>query len=424
MLRSNFHSRHTLSHLAILYAAYRRDMKHDSRKWGRCDRMLDFCLECEDDFFMERHTISHWVERWNKNDGYFCYGDLPRVTSGPRVLTAHGRSELSKVLPGSNYRTEAKDHKFESSTGGMVSVSRKTVKREADSQNLVLSLPKKKKIRAHYPHHKRGRVLFCRYVVKQPDSYVLGITFSDEMLWPITFSANPKNDVILVPAGTQKTTNISRHTKGDEAQAFSSFQMIDQYGLVVFYCYTERFTVDFFYKLNEETVAPALKTRKDAGVTFTVSIHDHVTNSMKLFVPSKMDAVYGRDKWMQHCPPICREHDGWIYIKERKGCKAHKRKHMVPCEECVCEMKQPLIPSSSPDLFLVENMQGYLRQLVGERIKRGEVEWKGSVQKKMKIVKDTVRKLDLDKAYFTKLYGSLRKRYQWVADHGGELYSA
>jgi len=222
--------------------------------------------------------------------------------------------------------------------------------------------------------------------------------------------------------GEQSRKNIQRRTKGDGAQAFSSFQMIDQFGVVCSFLYTEKFTVDFYHKLLKNIVKPALRKRVRDGKLFSVAIHDHVTNSSELFNEKVMNDSFGRDKWVQHSAPICREQDGFIDVAEVPGKrKAHKRKNMVPCSVCECKMSTLCYPSASPDLNFAENFQGYLKQIVGEQIRKKSVVWRGSVKKKMKIVQETINELDKNKAYFTKLFSSVQKRYAWVHGHSGQL---
>jgi len=87
-----------------------------------------------------------------------------------------------------------------------------------------------------------------------------------------------------------------------------------------------------------------------------------------------MDGVFGVGKWLQHSPKICREQDGVMQIAEGPSHRAYERKRMVAKEVCDCEVKSgDFVPSSSPELNPAENAQGYLRLLVAEKVKAGEV---------------------------------------------------
>ncbi len=80
-----------------------------------------------------------------------------------------------------------------------------------------------------------------------------------------------------------------------------------------------------------------------------------------------------------------------------------------------------IVPSSSPELNLAENAQGYMRQLVVNDHLSGVNPWRGSVKHKMQIVRDKVIWLDKQKSYWKKLYGTVKKRSQFVVDAEGGL---
>jgi len=406
----------------MIYTAYRRE--RNNPLFGRFQRMSVFLLETEPGFAPARLTLSRWWQRFEENGGSFCVDERKKPTSGTYKLSPLGMKAVLKRSRGSNYRRTARDFNFQGAKGELVKISRETVKKYATRGGLVLSLPKERLIRTHFPHHLRLRSLFCRYVSQESFEFCRGLVFSDEMLWPITFGFNKRNDVILVEEGQQKITNIIRRTKGDRAQAFSSFIMIDEFGFVCSKLFTEKFTIDFWHALLIDVVEPAITQRLLDGKSFTASIHDWVTNSGRLFDKQRMDNCFGVGKWFPHTPKICRVEDGYIVIEATKTRKQHNRKRMSPAEICDCKVTQPAYPSASPDLNLAENVQGYLQQLVREKIRRERVVWSGSVKKKMKILQDVINELDTDKAYFRKLLGTVRKRYRWVANNGGAVYDA
>jgi len=408
--------------IALLFAAYTKEM--NTEEYGRYQRMKDFVTQLDPAFQPHRKTVKRWYLRFEENGGTFCTDEIKKVTSGPSKLSPLGKKSVVVHARGSNYRQTARDFNFQGVNGGMVSVSRQTIKRFADRAGLELSEPVETRIRAHFPHHERLRTLFTRNVSQSSNRFCTGFAFSDEMLWPVTFGFNKKNDVILVERGTQKNTNIIRRTKGDGAQAFSSFIMIDQYGFICSHLFTEKFTIDFWHNLLVTVVKPAIEKRISEHKPFTAAVHDWVTNSGRLFDKEKMDDCFGIGKWLPHTPKICRVEDGFIRREATDLRVAHNRKRMSPAPVCECEVKQPSYPSASPDLNFAENVQGYLKQLVREKIRRKRVTWSGSVKKKMQLLQDVIDELDNNKEYFTKLLGTVKKRYRWVANHNGALYDA
>jgi len=410
----------TVDQLAVMYAGF----TSHPRRYGRKIAIWEICSRGDHPFNPGHTTIIRWCKRWTANGGHFCYGDLPRVSSGNTRLSPLGKKAVVKRALGSNYRQTARDFTFNGKNRKQIIVERRVVKRLTDKAGYVLSYPKTKKIRCWTDHHLRGRTVFTGIAAGKGDRFCLGFVYSDEMAWPVTFGYNSKNDVILVRKGQQRFTNIQRRTKGDGAQAFSSFIMIDQYGIICSLLFTERFTIPFYHSLLENTVKPALKKRREERKHFSVAIHDHVTNSSELFEEKKMNDCFGVSKWVQHSTPLCREQDGFIDVAEVLGKRrAHKRKNMVPCVVCECKMTELRYPSASPDLNFAENVQGNLKRIVGEKIRKKNVAWRGSVAKKMKIVQDTINELDADKEYFRLLFGSVRKTYNWVHTHNGQLYS-
>ncbi len=90
-------------------------------------------------------------------------------------------------------------------------------------------------------------------------------------------------------------------------------------------------------------------------------------------------------------------------------------------------MKEYLYPSCSAEMNVSENAQAMLRVKVGELVSPGgEMDgmWKGSPRKKMRIVERANENFDAYKEYWKHLYGSIHKRWSWIADHKGALYDA
>ncbi len=99
---------------------------------------------------------------------------------------------------------------------------------------------------------------------------------------------------------------------------------------------------------------------------------------------------------------------------------SHKRRRMVAKKKSVCA-KSLVCVASSPELNLAENAQRYLRQLVVNDHITGDVPWRGSVKKKMQIVREKVIWLNEQKEYWRHRFSSLKPRAQHVIDTNGEL---
>ncbi len=79
------------------------------------------------------------------------------------------------------------------------------------------------------------------------------------------------------------------------------------------------------------------------------------------------------------------------------------------------------MPSSSPDLNIIEYANGLLRANVYNACNSGSEKWIGSVQKKMNIVKREIAKMSADADYWTRLMDSSVRRAQEILAQGGAV---
>lgn len=375
------------------------------------------------DIFVARHTVTRWLERWKAAKWKFEAADRSRNQISPRKLTPRGVKQLQQAAMGSNSRRLARTGRFSSTSGRRAAVSRNTVTKWAKLGGLVLSEPKAVRIRLHVAHHIVMRLLYVCWILRQTADVLLGIYYSDEQGWPVTLGVNKKNDVIFVPKGQQSTTNQIRRTKGDSTNIFSLWWVICANGVVAYKLFEGTLTVELFHKFLRKFLKPAVRRRANSRFALQRFYHDHVTNSSQLFDPDVMNEVCGEGKWFQHCPPICKEQDGWLQIAASPKVKAHRRKKMVAKKVCECKVADDaIVPSASPELNLAENAQGYLRQLVADRVRSGDVEWRGKVANKMAIVEGEIKRLHRNKRYWQTLFNSNKTRCQDVKNSRGGIH--
>ena len=107
--------------------------------------------------------------------------------------------------------------------------------------------------------------------------------------------------------------------------------------------------------------------------------------------------------------------------------RAYERKNCEAKTECDCSTTEAFVkagqfvPSAAPDLNLIEMANGYLRQLVWEECSEGREEWKGSVAKKMEVVKRCTNTMNQKRSYWWKLYDRHDVRCQKIIDAEGEV---
>ena len=82
-----------------------------------------------------------------------------------------------------------------------------------------------------------------------------------------------------------------------------------------------------------------------------------------------------------------------------------------------------VVPSASPELNLAENAQGYLKELVKERIRNGEVEWRGNAKKKMAVLEEEIEQLNKKKSYWRALFADNAPRCREVVEKKGNIIS-
>jgi len=356
-------------------------------------------------------------------DGWTFQGVKRRAGGGrKRKLSGNGFRSVIAGAEGTNARRLVKRRKFEAADGKMVKISRWTVKNYVKGK-LVLSQPKMKGIRTHFDHHRRMRIAHCRWYLSLTAAQRLGVWYSDEMAWYIGLKPNVKNDVMFVKKGEQSKTNIVRMHKGDHSQIFSMWWTINASGVVAVRLYEEKMTVEFFQQTLKDYLKPKIDDYARSRQKLRHFYHDHVTNSSKLYEPSKMNDVFGEGRWLQFAPPICREQDGFITIAASEKRREHQRKNMVPKNDCPCDPTNGgrHVASSCPDLCLAEYGQGMLRSMLVKAVAAHEEVWRGNVKKKMYVVTRLVNKLNENKRFFQKLFDGHAARCQKVLDTNGDI---
>ena len=190
--------------------------------------------------------------------------------------------------------------------------------------------------------------------------------------------------------------------------------------------------MDFYEKLLLEELKPAVEDLKNANppVECTMYLYDAVTgrsSHAKLY--PVLEEIFGPGGYFQHAFPPCKRWTG-----ERKPVKCRRKsdgkewirqdKVMEFCDPCECKHPLQNLPASSPELNPAELGQNHLKYyVVPELLKEEGIEWKGSVSDKMEILKRAIAKFDSDKRWFAKAFASIRKRYEWIADNDGAIYS-
>jgi len=373
------------------------------------------------DVYPSRLCLFRLRDKYIANGWVFDGKDAPR-SGRKRKLSPAGELEVVAAISGARARSIARSSSFSSSSGEQVVASKQTVMRRAREHDLVISVPKTIRIRQHADHHLKMRSFYCRWLVSLTERERRGMWFADEMSWPVNLKANRKNDIQWVPKGHQSTTNFIRATKGDERKFFSLFWCGNFLGPVCSRLYENNMDTDFFHLVLREDVKPQVQRLRSTSSRLISFYHDHVTNSQRLHDPKLMNSALGRGKWLQFAPAICREQRGFISVKASSGHRAHKRRRMVPKELCECQVDSgAFVPSSSPDLNMIEYANGQLRANVYAACNGGGERWEGSVQKKMEIVKREIVKLKSDSGYWMKLMDSSVARAHEILAHDGGI---
>jgi len=278
-------------------------------------------------------------------------------------------------------------------------------------------------------HHLRVRTFVCDHLKnRKEENFLQKMIFSDEQSWPITLDFNIKNDVIIVPKGMRSKTNLHHRSKGDSKAAFSLHWDICYDGVLYFILYEGGMDMKRYEDFVKE-LSPKIEEKK---LEFSVYVHDHVSCSRQKFPEETMNKVFGEGKWLRHPPPICRvgtgkfNHINFVWSKGKnkgKRCE-YKREIEVPADVCECELESGIYADLAADMNICENAQGVLRKKVNELVKEGVCEYRGSVQKKMAVVRQAIVNLDSDKDFWHKLFGTLRKRYTWISENNGIKYNA
>jgi len=236
-------------------------------------------------------------------------------------------------------------------------------------------------------------------------------------------SSQPQKRCDLGCKNVQRSSNITRATKGDSRKIFSLFWVVNYLGPLCSRLYDGTMDVAFYHRILREGVRPVMLKNRRTPSRLEKFWHDHVTNAQLLHDPAEMNALLGRGKWLQFAPPICREQNGFIDIAAVPGKRvAHKRQRMSPKQSCDCKVKSgEFVPSSSPDLNLIEYANGLLRTNVYKVCNGGGKNWSGSLENKKQIVRDEIQKLADDSEYWQKLTTMIVSHAQKVIDRGGSI---
>lgn len=385
----------------------------DERHYGRNLRDQKRLIELYD-LKVTINALVRFRVKFEDNDYTFDGVDAPR-SGRPMLLSKAGVKKIIKKVTGHTIRSVARSERFRGKKGSLIKVSRQTIQREAKRGGLVVCLPKIRRIQHHHSHHQRARLAHAQYTISQPTVTLNRWWFADEMSWPVSLTPNRKNDVIYTTKELQRTSNVTRVTKGAMHAAFSLIWCIWFGGVAWAHMYVDMLTVKKFAQFLREYHMPAVAKRRRSPYCQELFYHDHVTNSSTFYNKKMMDAVCGRGKWLQFSLPVCREQRGMIKIAAvdtgSRRIKEHERRNMVAKSKCDCDFGVgKFVPSASPDVNIIEMANGYLRQLLWRKVDSGEVKWSGSVKTKMAIIAEIITELNDDNAYFRRLYASLRPR--------------
>ncbi len=348
-----------------------------------------------------------------------------------RKLSEEGEKRLKKKLKGATARNVARKYSFEGRNGEDVKVSRQTVMRTGKKLGLVIAEPKIVRIAHYADHHMKMRIAHCEWFMKLSPLLRRGVWYSDEMSWPVTLTPNKKNNVQWCDAGKQKTTNVHRITKGAQHASFSLWWTVYYDGVVCAEVYIDMLTVKKFHQLLTSHLKPMIAKAKHSRSHLRFFYHDHVTNSSTIYDVTKMNKALGEGLWLPFAPKLCREQVDVMQMPaiERNGrkIKAHSKAKVAAKKVCECNTSEgyvksgQFVASSAPDLNLIEYANGQLRQIVWEEVAEGREEWKGSVQKKMDVVKRCINLMNEKKRYWWKLFEHHHLRCKRIVEAGGDI---
>lgn len=365
---------------------------------------------------------------YNKDN--WVYSPAKKRGGRPLILSEEGEERLVTKLKGHTARSTAKKYKFSTpEEEDSATVSRQTVMRTAKRRGLVIAEPKIIRISKYTDHHKKMRMLHCKWIISLTTAQLNGLWYSDEMSFPITLTPNKKNDVMYCEAGEQKNTNRHRITKGSTGKMCSLWWVINRNGVQALSIYDEMMGVKLFHDILKEDLRPAIEEQKRGRNKLRYFYHDHVTNSGALYDVKKMNATCGEGKWLPFSPNGCREQDGFIEVSAfdngRRKIKAYKRKNMVAKKNCDCNADGSLtgqfVPAAAPDLNLIEYLNGYLRQVLWEACQEGEEEWRGSPKKKKMVIRRMINKVNKKASFFRSLYENHVERCKKIIEVDGEV---
>ncbi len=381
-------------------------------------------LEEEHKCHVTMRCLQRAVVKYENNGYVFDVRDAPR-SGRKRILGIVGDDEVKIELRKQPLRKVARTRKsFESAKGVEVVVSRTTLQRSAKVSGLVVSIPKRVRISYHCSHHKCSRMVYCKLWSDITQYRLRRMLYGDEMSFPMHVSFNSKNDVFMVAAGQQPFTNIHRYTKGDEGKFVSLYLVCNYWGIVAWYVFFEKFTKRLYQDtLLSKILKPRIQTLRRCGQSPTLYYHDHATNSDLHDDEKMIDSVFGTCKVIPFCKPICNEQQGREFI-EPEDRKSYWRAKIRPKKVCTCEMNELAVPSASPTLNLVENVNGYLRTVWQRECgPNGGLSWYGGKKRRIDVLDKCIRIVNSDKSFFRKLYDHAHIRHEHVATNGGDLYT-
>ncbi len=167
---------------------------------------------------------------------------------------------------------------------------------------------------------------------------------------------------------------------------------------------------------------PRVKALSRSNQTASMYYHDHATNADLHDDEKLLDNVFGSCSVILFCKSICCEAKGREFIQPVDR-TPYWRAKSTPKAVCDCDLSDFAVPSASPTLNLVENVNGFLRSVWQRECgPGGKLHWSGGKQKRIDVLDKCVRIVNADKTFFRKLYDNANKRHEFVRDSGGEIY--
>jgi hypothetical protein len=321
---------------------------------------------------------------------------------------------------------------FQSPTGAMVPVSRKNASRICKEAKLEISFPVDVRVSGHSPHHKRSRISWCTAMLARPRNDTLGIFASDEQSYEHQLKRNRRNQCFVVDPGQRKGANVQRRSKGDGHQCFSLWWVISRRGVVCYDIYRRSFNMEFYESLLNDKLKPAVRRLKRLRppVVCSLFLHDAVSGrAAHEPLYDTLESIFGIDGFLEHAPPPCKFDTGRIRdvpcVSKNGNPYTRHDKVKEDCDPCQCDFAWEHYPSSSPELNPAENAQNMLKHnVIPDLLKEDGIEWTGSVQNKINILKRAIEILDDGVTYpnyFENLFQAQPGRYERVIDTDGDL---